>query len=492
MFNLFKIEKKMKKKILLFVCAILCAGAMSAQVGEPLCFTALENGSSVTLKKSGSAPIPSNMYYKINDGAPVAFSLSSTSYSFPVLANAGDKLYVYTESETLQATGKSSSGSAVYWYFTYTGSLNVSGDVTTLIKKGGNVLDISSKTYALTHLFSQTNEKDNRDILKSANELVLPSTTLSQSCYSAMFEYNTSLEYGPAELPATVINANTPYFQMFRDCSSLKSSPIIRATSITASTATTTMGQMFMRCNNLNRIVVNFKSWQAITGDKDTGFDTWVSNVAGSGTFICPVGFPTGKTGSNFIPSGWTVQPSAFLDVPACGWASVCYDKAVEIPTGVKAYYATSIDENKVVLAECEGVIPANQGVMVNAAQGVVPFIIKESSSYSIINKFVGTTTGTTVSENTVYVLNAGKSTADRPVLSLFTGTSIPANKAYLTAPASSEGKLEVVFADEPTGIENIAPAMVETKSMYNLQGIRVNQNYNGIVIMNGKKYLVK
>lgn len=52
---------------------------------------------------------------------------------------------------------------------------------------------------------------------------------------------------------------------------------------------------------------------------------------------------------------------------------------------------------------------------------------------------------------------------------------------------------LEVTFGKAPTsGIEKveIARPVMEDGVMYNLQGIRVDENYRGIVIMNGKKYL--
>lgn len=74
-------------------------------------------------------------------------------------------------------------------------------------------------------------------------------------------------------------------------------------------------------------------------------------------------------------------------------------------------------------------------------------------------------------------------------------GKKIPANKAYLQLSAASKAKAFIFsFADDPTGIENLKTAKpddLET-SIYNLQGVRVNGNYKGIVIVNGKKYMVK
>lgn len=50
---------------------------------------------------------------------------------------------------------------------------------------------------------------------------------------------------------------------------------------------------------------------------------------------------------------------------------------------------------------------------------------------------------------------------------------------------------LEVTYGTANSGIQNVtATPALEDGVRYNLQGIRVDENYKGIVIMNGKKYL--
>lgn len=44
----------------------------------------------------------------------------------------------------------------------------------------------------------------------------------------------------------------------------------------------------------------------------------------------------------------------------------------------------------------------------------------------------------------------------------------------------------------EPAGIENVIVAEDENAPMYNLQGVQVDENYKGIVIKNGKKFINK
>ena len=58
----------------------------------------------------------------------------------------------------------------------------------------------------------------------------LPATTLAERCYDAMFAYSTSLTVAP-ELPATTL-ANNCYHQMFAGCTSLTTAPALPATTL--------------------------------------------------------------------------------------------------------------------------------------------------------------------------------------------------------------------------------------------------------------------
>lgn len=61
--------------------------------------------------------------------------------------------------------------------------------------------------------------------------------------------------------------------------------------------------------------------------------------------------------------------------------------------------------------------------------------------------------------------------------------------RAYFTT-SGSAAKADI-FVETPTGIENISAGSIEDNGrMYNLQGIMVNKNYQGMKIVNGKKYI--
>ena len=151
----------------------------------------------------------------------------------------------------------------------------------------------------------------------------LPATTLAQYCYSDMFSGCTALTTAPATLPATTL-AQYCYYNMFSGCTALTTAPTLPATTLvnycyqymfyncTALTTAptlpaTTLTQycyysMFQGCTNLNRI-------ECLATNKSASYCTnaWAYGVAATGTFVKDPNMTGWSTGSNGIPSGWTV-----------------------------------------------------------------------------------------------------------------------------------------------------------------------------------------
>ncbi len=75
--------------------------------------------------------------------------------------------------------------------------------------------------------------------------LILPATTLTESCYESMFAYCSSLTSAPV-LPATEM-AEFCYYHMFDNCSSLTSAPVLPATKM----ALCCYADMFEDCSSL-------------------------------------------------------------------------------------------------------------------------------------------------------------------------------------------------------------------------------------------------
>lgn len=202
--------------------------------------------------------------------------------------NTGDKLLVKGENSTYASSKPTMS---IYNRFTSTGKYKVYGNIMSLIY-GDNFIGQTSLTanYALIHLFSQS------ETIISAENLVLPATTLTDYCYASMFDGCTSLTTAP-ELPATTL-AGHCYSWMFYGCTSLTTAPELPATTL----ALGCYYGMFHGSTSLNYIkclATNIRAISCTTG--------WVDGVATSGTFVKNAAMTSWTTGSNGIPTGWTV-----------------------------------------------------------------------------------------------------------------------------------------------------------------------------------------
>lgn len=124
----------------------------------------------------------------------------------------------------------------------------------------------------------------------------LPATTLADSCYSNMFNSCTSLTTAP-ELPATTL-ASGCYCYMFQNCTSLRTAPELPATTL----ANYCYGNMFYGCRTLNYIKMLATSISATDCLKN-----WVTNVASSGVFTKAASMSTLPSGDSGIPTNWTV-----------------------------------------------------------------------------------------------------------------------------------------------------------------------------------------
>lgn len=81
-------------------------------------------------------------------------------------------------------------------------------------------------------------------------------------------------------------------------------------------------------------------------------------------------------------------------------------------------------------------------------------------------------------------------------------GAFVGNNKAWIdmskisgvgTMDITAKGAIELEIEGEATGIESINNSQLTTdNAKHNLQGVRVSDNYKGVVINNGKKYMVK
>jgi len=190
------------------------------------------------------------------------------------------------------ATGTATSSSQ-YGYFSGTATFDVVGNVFSIIR-GQNYYNnyTLSNTYNFYKLFNASN-------VVSAENLILPTVSLTNYCYGNMFASCTSLTIAP-KLPATTL-ANYCYQYMFSGCTSLTQGPVISFTGILP---TGSCRYMFQNCSSLSYVECLSNGITSTTSSSPTY--RWMRSASGSGTFVKKSG-TTWSTGEHGIPSGWTV-----------------------------------------------------------------------------------------------------------------------------------------------------------------------------------------
>ena len=199
-------------------------------IETPLTFK-ISNGGTINWKASNSS-IAKTIEYKLNNGGWKSITSNTTGVKINV--NAGDKIQFKGDNATYGDYGK---------YTTFSGStaeFEIEGNIMSLINKT-NFATVTTlqNAYTFNGLFS------NCAGLTSAENLILPATTLAGNCYRYMFANCTSLATTP-ELPATTL-AYACYNTMFYGCSSLTTAPALPATTL----ASGCYKSMFNDCSGL-------------------------------------------------------------------------------------------------------------------------------------------------------------------------------------------------------------------------------------------------
>ena len=188
------------------------------------------------------------------------------------------------------------------------------------------------------------------------------------------------------------------------------------------------------------------------------------------------------------------------LSIAANDYTTLCLPFNVKLPEGtaVKAYYASQAAGDVLKLTEITGIIPANEGVILqNTNKSEVANInltITAEEATLTDNKLKGVTAkreGYDALSN--YVL-ADKNGTTGFYKAKF--TAIVANKAYLPVAnvQNAQGVMMAFsFGNEVTGIDNVNAAAPAAKKYYDLQGRRVLYPAKGIFVTeDGQKVLFK
>ena len=185
------------------------------------------------------------------------------------------------------------------------------------------------------------------------------------------------------------------------------------------------------------------------------------------------------------------------VPVSSAGYATFVPSTNVVVPADVTVYTGkVSDDKSSLALnpVATSTVLGAGQGFIVKADEGSYNFAVTTEKAATLGNDLKAADAPINVSaESNIYVLAKPESS---PVgfYRVDAGTTVAAGKAYIELAAAKNAAPVLTFDDATTGISEVKTAGVNTTAtdFYTLQGVKVNKNTRGLLLHNGKKYLVK
>ena len=180
--------------------------------------------------------------------------------------------------------------------------------------------------------------------------------------------------------------------------------------------------------------------------------------------------------------------------ITAAGWATYVTARSVDFSktSDVKAYtVAYSATDDAITLTPVTAV-PGNTAVVLKGNQGDYTFTTTTDKAAVSKNDLKFYTKATSVAKaKTVYILANNNGTVGFCPATV--GSTVPAYKGYLSISGGTSAKNFFALDGTATGINSIAADKANGRDVrFNLAGQRVDKNYKGVVIVNGKKQLVK
>lgn len=191
----------------------------------------------------------------------------------------------------------------------------------------------------------------------------------------------------------------------------------------------------------------------------------------------------------------YSPKTTVTVNVSNAGYATYATTNNVIVPSDVEVMTVkvnednTSISLNKV---EAGTVIPANTGILVNAAQGDYNFAVTSKDGDELPPNNLVAATKAVTSDDAKYKYFALTKLSDGKVgfAKVAKGVVIPAGKAYLMVENGSPAKF-FGLDGEATGINSVKTAKADG-AYYTLEGVKTTKPVKGLYIHNGKKIIVK
>lgn len=243
----------------------------------------------------------------------------------------------------------------------------------------------------------------------------------------------------------------------------------------------------FLPGTDVNRVYVHTVDNPIGWGGEDkywTATETQVGRVA------------TPTANSDFLIEEVTALP---VTITAAKYATLCAPVALEIPSGVKAYYISDVTKTEATLTKLTGTIPADMPVILYAdglsETTTFNFPITTADAFVGTNKLSGQAAAQNVAAGVAYTLQTASNEDLTVGFYPKAAGTIAGFRAYLLASALPAGVKGLKFRfDDADGISTVQGSefKVQDSEIYNLAGQRMSKLQKGVNIVNGKKVLVK
>lgn len=241
-------------------------------------------------------------------------------------------------------------------------------------------------------------------------------------------------------------------------------------------------------------------TWYLLKGDAEADGIYQIMSVGGGACTVLAI---------KFVPSADDAGGKRSLKVSLTnGMATYSSSYETAIPSGYKAYIASSVEDGVVKLTQVT-TIPANTGVIIKADDSSAETVTlknKIPSDYTLpaANKLMPNIGAyalpkegkdkTTVSFTNYILVKSGSDIVFAPTSG---SGNVAANKAYLHLTAAEVSSLTEAHSltldfGETTGINAVKDSRLMVNDYYNLAGQRVAQPTRGLYIVNGKKVVIK
>ena len=180
------------------------------------------------------------------------------------------------------------------------------------------------------------------------------------------------------------------------------------------------------------------------------------------------------------------------------GYASYCGDKNLDFSaTELKAYAVTQVENGVMILTEFKDGYKAGEGAVLKGAEGTyqVPVATTEPAAVNG-NMLIGNNSDADITvdaDGTTYRFGYSPAAQKVGFMKATSNFTVAPGKAYLKINITNNAPAFLSFDGTATGIDaaNVSTTAADGQR-YNLNGQRVNSNYRGVVIVDGKKLIQK